>query len=147
LAALQKAFVTPVPGFELDRAASSITNFCQTDESLGYEVVLLGLQLTGSSLLSSNAQVVVTGEGAVRIAAEGSYTLSRKSLGTTRSLGFSSSYDLRNTQKDIAAGRPIIKLALAAARADSDLTLGEVNGFLDLLVKNRLIDAAGCPRP
>ncbi|HWU03137.1 MAG TPA: hypothetical protein VN222_10395, partial [Novosphingobium sp.] len=139
LGAIQAALKTPVAGFAIDPAASAITNFSQTDESLGYEVLLFGLQLTGAALLSSNAQVVLTGDGAVRIAAQGSYTVSQKALGASRSLGFSTSYAFASAKRDGAAGRPVIKLGLAAARADSDLTLGEVTGFLDRLVQNRLI--------
>jgi hypothetical protein len=139
LNAIRQALTGKVSGFTLNEAASSITRIAGVSETLGYELLLFGLELTGSDVLSAQAQVSVTPAGTIQIAAQGSFARSMQIAGASRSLTFFTACDVLRSRSEIAAGRPTIRLGLTATHADSDLKLSDVTGFLDRLVDFGLI--------
>ena len=139
LAGIQKAFETPAPGFTLDAATSAITRLSGTSSTLGYDFVLLGLEVSGQAVLASNAQAVVSATGDVAITGQASDTVGDKSAAASRSLAFVTTYDFVAAAKLLSASRATIKLGLSATIADRNLTRGDVSAFLGSLQSHGLI--------
>lgn len=148
LSALQQLLLdgTTVEGFELVKEESSIHRFTRVSKKLGYAFVGFGAELTGSQLISGEADIVVTGDGNVTLSAKAEAQVSGSSFAESRSTTFVSTYDmlLAKADDDDGEGRPrnlqqSLSLDLTASHRDESLKAGEVIDFFAGLASLGLI--------
>lgn len=130
------------PGFELDRAKSSVTRFSERSTRLGYEVVLFGFSLSGHNLLSSSASIAVSGDGHIEVEAEGVRERELSALGESRSVRFvvgNSILLARASEGKPPGEKRFLDLGLHFSHKDKSLKRKELEMLIGSLQDERLL--------
>ncbi|ATY32524.1 hypothetical protein [Sphingomonas psychrotolerans] len=137
---------TPGNGdFMLDPARSSIRRFAGRSQTLGIELVLLGFGLTGSALLSAEADVLIDGTGKVQVDAKSRLRKRFSGLDADREIELLSGFALVRARA-LATASPAadrsLGLGITMGHIDQDLERHEVERFVGSLVDSGVIDAS-----
>jgi hypothetical protein len=128
--------------FSLDSADSSLRRYSGSTEKVGVEVVLFGFGITGSELLSAEAEVLVDGTGKVQVDAKASLKKRFKGLDAEREIELVSTFSLV-WARALATAPPSadrnIGLAVTVGHIDDGLKRKEVERFVGSLVEAGLV--------
>lgn len=125
-------------GFSLDVGKSSLKRYAGSTGKVGIDLVLFGFGISGSELLSAEADVLVDGTGKVQVDAKASLKKRFKGLDAEREIELVSSFSLV-LAKALAAAPPVadrnIGLAVTMGHIDDGLKRKEVERFVGSLVE------------
>ena len=129
-------------GFAVDREKSKLTRHAGSLGKVGVELVLFGFGMTGSVLLTSEADVIVDGTGKVQVDAKATLEKTFKGLDAQRRIELVSAFSL--TQARALATAPLavdraIGLAVTVGHVDDNLKRHEIERFVSSLVEGGLI--------
>lgn len=132
--------------FALDAEKSSLRRFAGSTGTFGVELVALGFGVSGSELLSAEAEVLVDGTGKVQVDAKGRLERRFSALDAEREIELVSSFSLVRARALADAGAPpaadrAIGLAVTIGHVDTGLKRHEVERFVGSLVDAGLVDA------
>ncbi|MBW8880732.1 MAG: hypothetical protein JF615_04685 [Asticcacaulis sp.] len=120
----------------------SVQRFSKVGSKLGYEVVLLGLELSGTSEASGQADVILKLNGDISVKSQAIAKRAASIWGDGRSSNFVQSFS--TALRSFDAGRRIdlqrgMTLDLTTERSDLNLTAKEVGDYLALMVRMKLV--------
>ncbi len=128
----------------LDEKKSSVRRFSMVSTRFGYDVVILGLQLSGSSTVTGQADLTLTLGGDISLKAQALAKRANTVWGDGRSTNLIQSYGLVLSQAEGEARlkevRKSLGLDLTTDRSDTDLKVKEVVDYLQLMADMKLID-------
>jgi hypothetical protein len=130
-------------GLSLDKTRCSVERFSKVSSRLGYEVVILGLQLSGELVVTGQADVTWGLDGRISLKTEALASRAANRWGDGRSANLIQTYSLALRRVD-GGGRPAdlqkgMGLDLTTERADKDLTVNEVAAYLKRMVDMGLL--------
>lgn len=132
----------PPRGLALD-PASSLSRFASASRGFSFEFVLLGLDLSISSIITGKASIARNGVGGLIVAAEGSALRKIDALHEERSITFVSGWDLVLASLGAQDGdRRAMSVGITFDHNDQNLEPNEVNGLFAGLTEQKLIDAS-----
>jgi hypothetical protein len=132
----------PGDGFELDAGRSSLRRWSERLSKVGYDVVLFGLEVSGSTLVMGNAAIVVDGTGKVRVDTKGGAERKFESREEGREVTFVDTFSLLRAKLAApGAGERAIDLGVSVIHKDKSLKLGEMRGFVESLSERNLLPA------
>ena len=146
LSRLTSLFERPVDGFALDPKKSSVRRFSQSKSTVGYALVILGLEFGGSETVSGSADVTWRADGKIEVNARAFYARAAGGWRQKRSIEFVETYRLvvarvmESLQADDAATG--MTLDLSTERSDKDLRIEEIEKYLRRMVDAQLISGA-----
>ena len=122
-------------------ADSSLSRFTSRERGFAAEIVILGIDLSISSIIKGEATVTTNAAGDIAVTAEGSALRKIEGFDEGRSATFISSWDLLMTKADNASGqRRTMAVKIGFDHTDKNLKAGEVEGMLKGLRDQGLID-------
>lgn len=121
-----------VPGFTLDPARSAISRYAATTSSIGYVLVLFGLEMSLKEIIKGEAEVTPFPNGDVAVVASGKFMRQGRQGDEFRSYGFVSSYQLMIAGDRARSGddRRSIDLVVGLDHRDRKLKREEVAAFI-----------------
>jgi len=130
-------------GLSPDKTRCSVERFSKVSSRLGYEVVVLGLQLSGQASVTGQADVTWGLDGRIALKTEALASRAANRWGDGRSANLIQTYSLALRAMD-GGGRPPdlqkgMGLDLTTERADKDLAVNEVAAYLQRMVDMGLV--------
>lgn len=127
-------------GFALD-PSSSLSRFVSQTRGFAFEFVLVGLDISITSIVSGTASVGRNAAGDLVVAARGSVLRKAEGLDEARSLRFVSAWDLFLARHGAETGdRRAMAMGISFDHQDENLKPDEVNGLFAGLTAQKLID-------
>lgn len=142
-AAMFAADSLAVPGFTPERELCSVRRFSKVSKTLGYEIVLLGMDFTGRSEASGMADITLDGEDRITVYTRSIATREAMSINTSRKSEYVQTGALLLAKAE-GGERPAdlqmsFAIRLFTQRRDKQLKVGEVRNFLALMVECGLL--------
>ncbi len=139
--------VQKTKGFDLDPEQSSITRTSTFDQSLGVDIVLLGLEIDAKTLVHAEADVLVDGTGVIRVGAKGTLDQKYNGLNASQDIAFFDVESLVVSGRLSSAPTAVpMQMGFGIATQDKSLTHGLLSGFVKSLVGARLLPADALDR-
>ena len=137
---LQGLLNQKTPGFTLTADKSSIGFTSTFDDSLGVDVVFLGLDLEAETLIHAEADVVVDGTGVVRVGLKGTVDAKYQGLNASQDITFFETESLVWSAAQSTSKTPApMQMGFGIATQDKDLSHGLMSGFIKSLVGGGLL--------
>lgn len=132
-------------GITIDRTKSKLDRYSQSKSGFAYEVVLFGFGISGGTLLTGEADVIVDGTGQVQVDAAGSLEKRFHGLDAEREIEIVSAFSLVRARA-LATAPPAadrtIGLAVTIGHVDDGLKRHEVERFVGSLTAAKLLPAS-----